>query len=60
MSGRMMVVLVVLCKSLLAALGLLLSAYLIMEGKDGWGWILFATVLVGGVSVSEGSGNDKG
>mgnify|MGYP003344007255 FL=1 len=38
-----------LCVAGITAYGALALA---LEGKEGWGWMIFATIVLGGVSVS--------
>lgn len=39
--------------ALVMSAGAVLLAY---EGKDGWGWLLFGALILGGITIKDGVG----
>lgn len=52
MNTNTMIVLAVFFKCLVAITAILCGGYLLLEGKDGWGWFLIVAAVTGGVTVN--------
>lgn len=53
MTNNALVMAAIIGKSIAALAAISGAVYLANTGKDGWGWLIFLAVLLGGFSIKE-------
>lgn len=53
MTNKTLVMAVIIGKSIATLAAIAGAVYLANTGKDGWGWLIFLAVVLGGFSIKE-------